>query len=130
MSHIPKPERTHRYYIQGPNGEAVSERRPRASGAWANAAHSLGAETLKEVEEAVRAMKQQGYTCKKVDGVRVNFADEATGDANLNIRIKAIDLVRIASLIKHYSTKENPVTKTWVIRQLIAEKMESISKRK
>lgn len=130
MTDNPKPELTHRYHIVSPEGKIVSDRRPRASGAWFNAAHNLGIEGKVAIENAIIAMKKEGYACKRIESVNVHFGVGVSGGEILHMRLNEIDADRIAALVLHYSTKDHPVTKSWVIRHLIAEKVEKISKSK
>jgi hypothetical protein len=122
MTYNPKPKAVDRYFIVDKNGNIVSDRERTPDGAWASARFKLG-------YLLTETMKEKGFKCERGKGVAVNFNQGVSSGDFLHMRLGKTDADRLEKLIKHYSTPDSPATKTWVVRQLMIDKLDEIRKK-
>lgn len=128
---IPVPKKVIRYVIVSPNGEIVSGRRPRESGAWVNATFKRGIDK-KDYEAQkieIERLKKEGYRCEEREGAsRGEYATHHTvgNSTHLHMRMSPVDKNDLDKLCKFYSDKEHIATISFVIRMMMDEKIEEI----
>lgn len=123
-----KPNKTVRYVIIDANGDVISGRRQRESGAWANAAFKRGVLDYEEQQEEIEKLKDAGCRAELREGVYgrpklTSEEDAVGGEEFLHMRLSAKDKMKLEKLTEAYSTGASKPTRSWIVRKLISEKV-------
>jgi len=127
----PKPENPFWYTVVNKDGVPVSKRRRRKNGAWANAAANLGYsehyyDGYEGQEEVIAILKKQGYRIEEKETVRSRDNKGAGWEAKetfLHMRICQFEHDSLERIKHHYRRQNKEATFSWIVRELIAEKI-------